>query len=80
MSIDIEKLAREAGVCKSLNGCFYQWELSDLERFAALVLEQAAQECIAVCTDDRSTFGYGYNLASIDCESAILAMKPKDAE
>lgn len=72
MSIDVQKLAREAGFGN------YSYEARSIfERFSALVLEQAAQECIAVCTDDESAFGDGYNLASLDCEAAILAMKPK---
>lgn len=48
--IDVEKLAREAGVTRCVGRKPHWLACTDeLERFAALVLEQAAQKC-----DDES--------------------------
>lgn len=85
MTLDIEKLAREAGADGEfwLGGetpptCFDSLPL--FEKFAALVLEQAAQKCDSVAvphlmvgTSPESAWEYG----TIECADAIRAMKPK---
>ena len=91
MSIDIEKLAMDAGMetqCLSMGAasCVYSLDVSgvtrgDLERFAALVLEQAAQKCEELPTPDHlfgKNRGRWWNIGTMNCSGAIRAMKPKD--
>ena len=75
MTLDIEKLAREAGIDQTISRePVWIATQEDLERFAALVLEQAAQKCegFAVNAD-----GYIDDDWAAMCSEAIRAMKPK---
>lgn len=63
--IDVQKLAREAGFVLHRD----EWLLREmLERFAALVLEEAAKVCDHLWQDDGT---------AMQCRDAIRSMKPK---
>jgi hypothetical protein len=72
--MNIEELARQAGL---LNQFPTGAMLGMFERFADLVLEQAAQKC----DDAKAPWGYQYQTTdwvrgTDDCAEAIRAMKP----
>ena len=77
MSIDIEKLAREAGADyaeygpRLIKGMQF-YNMASLDRFAALVLEQAAKRADELDCAHRCSVGS-------EVGKAIRAMKPKDA-
>jgi len=66
MSIDVIKLAREAGFG---NEVWPPQFVTHFERFAALVLEEAARIC-------DSVNNYSNPMTANDCADAIRALKP----
>lgn len=66
--IDVQKLAREAGFTAFRE----DWLFSEmLERFSALVLEEAAKACDDVWQEDGT---------AMQCRDAIRSLKPKGEE
>lgn len=63
--IDVQKLAREVGFVLHRD----EWlQREMLERFAALVLEEAAKECDEIWQEDGT---------AMQCRDAIRSLKPK---
>jgi hypothetical protein len=89
-SLDVEKLAREAGVAAKDygSGTRLQLECEDgstwdvttlLHRFAAAVLEEAAKVCEQEAVDEEATYAdsdHAYNTALQHAATAIRALKP----
>ncbi len=76
MSIDIEKLAKAAGLRKDGAGYTSEWSLhsveaDDLAKFAALVAEECAKEC-----DEQASEGECPERAKY-CAEAVRAKFPK---
>jgi hypothetical protein len=76
-----EELARQAGAVRHI-GSTPNWTIdtSDLERFAALVLEQAAQKCDELGDPMDEVRPTPFELGSQQCAEAIRAMKPTQGE
>jgi hypothetical protein len=74
MNEQIIAWAREAGINNSRNGVFFQCNLNDLERFAALVAEAAAlkerEACAKVCETYDGSW-YAYRKGAQECAAAI---------
>ena len=87
MNLDIEELARQAGVY--LDGIntqipLYVAKVDELERFAQLVAAAVKEECAKVCSAEKIDYGStqddsdaAYNMAVAHCVSAIRAMEVK---
>ena len=63
--IDVQKLAREADLSSMT---YWTATRAELERFAALVLEEAAKVCDDIWQEDGT---------AMQCRDAIRALKPK---
>lgn len=81
--VDVMKLAREAGA-KDLTAREILWiefREDELNRFAALVLEEAAKIVfdMPLKADDRHEYRWEdtYKCAALECAQAIRAAKPK---
>lgn len=90
--MDIEKLAREAGLAGT--NAPAEFFMRRLERFAALVVEECRKTCLSVSEDaneaaqqpdvahlDKFAYSDGYCDACVDCDEALRSLiKPSRAE